>query len=444
MRDWQEQLSARWETIRAKGRVLGWHEADSPYIAELARRHGLEWYEKRSQDEVREFMPYDADGLFNGITGFGAKKCQKLIEILEAASSFVEATKIETESEASDTFVIDCAEVLQRWGVPFTYPLHLLPIGTRLMNFCEQQQVGTLLRLLEVWNDQGVVGMLAQDNIGRRTVDELESLARAVSKANAEAVRRWLPLNETEDGLCMRRALALSYESLPQQTLVALNNRLVDKLTLEESAVDYGITRERVRQYEAAYLRDIRAILDWYGHEQAWMLETWMEHGEWQTPVLPQASPEAEALILAGIDAVFVDTPQGLARRLAGETMKESWADQMWNHPDLHLGGVNLQVFLDDTVPEVEQPEFIASLTRERGLVLDYDQGLVKPAAPCVRDTACAILAQEEEPIPLTWLAMRVQAVEGCEEGDKDFILRNRYRWNQLGFLDLRRVLWHE
>jgi hypothetical protein len=61
-----------------------------------------------------------------------------------------------------------------------------------------------------------------------------------------------------------------------------------------------------------------------------------------------------------------------------------------------------------------------------------------------VRDTACAILAQEEEPIPLTWLAMRVQAVEGCEEGDKDFILRNRYRWNQLGFLDLRRVLWHE
>jgi hypothetical protein len=444
MRDWQEHLSTRWETIRAKGRTLGWHEADSPNIAELARRLGLEWYVKRSQDEVHEFMTYDANGLFNGIAGFGETKCRKLIEILEAASSGVEATEAKNESESSDTFVVDCAEVLKRWGVPFTYPLHLLPISTRLMNFCEQQQVETLLRLLEVWDERGAVGMLAQDNIGRRTVGELESLARAVSKANANAVRRWLPLNDAEDGLCLRRALALSYATLPQQTLVALNNRLVGKLTLEESAEDFGITRERVRQYEAAYLRDIRAILDWFSNEQAQMLESWMEHGEWQTLVLPQASPEAEVLILRGIEAVFADKPQGLARRLADETIKQRWAEQLWSHPDLHLGGVNLQAYLDANVPESAQPEFIAILTRERGLALDYGQGLVKPAAPCVRDTACAILAQEGEPIPLTWLAMRVQAVEGCEEGDKDFILRNRYRWNQLGRFDLSKVLWEE
>jgi hypothetical protein len=444
MSDWQEHLSARWETIRAKGRTLGWHEAESPYVADLARRHGLEWYVKRSQDEVHEFMPYDADVLFNRIAGFGETKCRKLIEILEAASSDMEAPATETRGEASDTFIIDCAEVLKRWGVPFTYPLHLLPIGTRLMNFCEQQQVETLLRLLEVWDEQGAVGMLAQDNVGRRTVEELESLARAVSKANADAVRRWLPLNDAEDGLCLRRALALSYATLPQQTLVALNNRLVGKLTLEESAEGYGITRERVRQYEAAYLRDIRVVLDWFGHEQARMLETWMKHGEWQTPVLPQASPEAEALILAGIEAVFVDTPQGLARRLADETVKESWIEQLWSHPDLHLGGVNLQAYLDATVPEAEQPEFIASLTRTSGFVLDYNQGVVKPAAPCVRDTICAILAEEQEPIPLTWLAMRVQAIEGCEEGDSNFILRNRYRWSSFGFLDLSKVLWEE
>ena len=437
-------MSARWETIRAKGRVLGWHKTDSPRVAELARQVRMSWFTTRSQDEVHEFMAYDTDGLFNDIAGFGPKKCRKLIEILNAASSDVEVPGLGTESAASETFIIDCAEVLKQWGVPFTYPLHLLPIGTRLMNFCEQQQVDNLFRLLEVWHEQGVVGMLARDNIGRRTVDELKTLAYAISKADTEAVRRWLPLNEAGNGLCLRRALALSYGMLPPQTLVALNNRLVDKLTLEESAEDFGITRERVRQYEAAYLRDIRAILDWFSHEHTQMLETWMEHGEWQALVMPQASLEAEALILGGIEAVFADTPQGLARRLADETVKESWTERLLSHPELHLGGVNLQAYLDATVPEAEQPEFIASLACENGLIIDYDQGLVKPSAPCVRDTICAILAQEDEPISLTWLAMRVQAIEGCEEGDKDFILRNRYRWSQMGFLKLAKVIWDE
>jgi len=76
--------------------------------------------------------------------------------------------------------------------------------------------------------------------------------------------------------------------------------------------------------------------------------------------------------------------------------------------------------------------------------VVDHEKGLVKPSSPCVRDTVCAFLRQEELPIPLTWLALRVQAIEGCEEGDADFILRNRYRWSQLGFLDLGKVIWHE
>lgn len=444
MSNWQAQFSARWEIIRTKGRVLGWHEAHSPRVAALASQHGMEWYEARSQDEVREFMPYDAGGLMNGIRGFGAKKCQKLLEILEAAADGVEMPDAESAETNSGSLVISCAEVLKRWGVPSTYPLHLLPISTRLMNFCEQQQVVTLQHLLEVWFDLGVSGMLAHENIGRRTVDELESLARAISQANTESARRWLPINEAEGGLCLRRALALSYSTLPSQTLVALKNRLVDKLTLEESAGDRGITRERVRQYEAAYLRDVSAILEWFCDQQSQMIELWMEHAEWQTFVLPQESREAEALILAAIETIFADTPQGIARRLSDETEKESWKARLWNHPDLHLGGVNLQAFLDATVPEDEQAKFIISLTSERGLVLDYDQGLVKPAAPCVRDTVCAILGQEEAPIPLTWLAMRVQGVEGCEEGDMDFILRNRYRWSSLGYLDLSKVVWEE
>ena len=114
------------------------------------------------------------------------------------------------------------------------------------------------------------------------------------------------------------------------------------------------------------------------------------------------------------------------------------------NHPDLHLGGFDLQEFLDAQVPMESHEVFINELVSRPALTLDYTTGHVRPTSPCVRDTVTAILAQEEEAIPLTWLVRRVQGIEGCEEGDADFILRNRYRWSQLGFLDLARVLWHE
>ncbi len=442
MKDWQLDLAPRWNSLCAKGRTLGWHEEGSPYIADLAAQHGLKWYAQRSQDQVEEFMRHDADGLFNRIPSFGRIKCMHLIEILEAAADGV---IVPTEPAAHvPSFTLSCTEVLQLWGVPSDYPLHLLPLSTRLMNFCEEQQVETLSALLELWATLGRAGLVAHDNIGQRTANELQALACAIAKADATAARRWLPLNDLENGLCLRRALALSFSMLPDQVVVILTRRLVDKITLEESAQGFGLTRERVRQYEAAYLRDIRAILDWFSTAHAQMLDAWTESAPWQAPVLPQDSETATTLILAGIEACFDDTPQGVAKRLATESTKESWSEQLCSHPDLHLGGVDLQTFLDATVPADQHGEFITGLAGDRSLILDLVEGLVKPAVPCVRDTVCAILAQEEEPIPLTWLAMRVQAVEGCEEGDADFIERNRYRWSMLGFLDLERVLWDE
>ena len=38
----------------------------------------------------------------------------------------------------------------------------------------------------------------------------------------------------------------------------------------------------------------------------------------------------------------------------------------------------------------------------------------------------------------------QVTAVPGNEEGDANFIRRNRYRWSSLGFLDLGKVLWDQ
>ena len=443
MKAWQQELETRWDSVRFKGRSLGWYAADSPHMSTLADQCGMRWYETRGDDRVCDFMAYDAHGIFNNLPSFSRIKCQHLIEVLEAASAAVEVST-STIADAGRAFTLTCSEVLELWGVPSDYPLHLLPLGTRLMNFCEAQGITTLPGLLEAWSSLGRAGLLAQENIGKRTVDELQDFAQAIASADATVVRRWLPLNEAETGLCLRRLLALSFGMLSPTVVAILMRRLVDKLTLEEVGEEHGMTRERVRQLEAAYLRDVSEILAFFAQERATMLDAWMEGQEWASRVLPQSTPDAAALILTAIETSFAESGEGMARRLADEAAMLSWMESIMAHHDLHLGGVELQAFLDATVPVEKQTDFLMQLAASRGVVLDQSSGLVKPSSPCVRDTVCALLQQEEQPIPLTWLAIRVQAIEGCEEGDADFILRNRYRWSQLGFLDLAKVLWNQ
>lgn len=443
MKDWQLQLALRWEALRNKGRALGWHNEGSPFLVDLAKQRGLSWYRVRADDRTGDFMAHDAEGLFDRLPGFGRIKCQRLIEVLEAVSEGVEVAQSVHEGQAQ-AFTLTCAEVLELWGVPVEYPLQLLPLSTRLMNFCQSQKITTLPMLLEVWASIGRAGLLSHENIGRSTADELQAFANAIAHADAETARLWLPLNDAENGLCLRRALALNHGAHSERERRIVARRIVDDLKLEEVGAEYGMTRERVRQLEASYLRGVRETLNWFAPECATMLEAWMAGDAWQAPVLPQSTSEAETLILAAIEACFADTPQGVARRLSAESEMQGWLDTVIRHPDLHLGGLDLQSLLDSNVPLSRQADFVSELASKPSVVIDHASGLVKPSSSSVRDTLCAILSQEEEPIPLTWLARRVQSVEGCEEGDANFIFRNRYRWSQLGFLDLSRVLWHE
>ncbi|MCX6877707.1 MAG: hypothetical protein NTW21_28440 [Verrucomicrobia bacterium] len=387
------------------------------------------------------YLCLDATQLFTGLRTFGRTKSLRLIEILEAATDGVEPCS-SNEEDVPPTVALTCPEILYLWGVPSDFPLDMLPLSTRLLNFCEQQEIGTITTLLDVWGTLGRSGLLAHENIGRRTVDELQHFARAIARADADAVRRWLPLNDRQDGLCLRRAFGLSLDQLKLVEVPILTSRLVDNLSLEECADVHGITRERVRQMEGSFLRDVRRILGWFSSEMEAILDAWMGGLRWHSFAGPQATPDGTTLIIAAIEACLDESPQGVARRLVAESAMDSWLEAIATHPDLYLGGVDLQSYLDDTVPPAKHVVFIRELFNTRGISIDHASGLVKPCNPSVIRTVRAILQQEEDPIPLTWLAQRVQSVLGFEEFDSDFIFQNRYRWSSNGWLELDQVLW--
>ncbi len=413
-------------------------------MANVAAKHGMEWYTRRSADRVEDFVRLDAHGLFNRLYGFGRIKCERLVEILERALSEPAVEDEIGRDETSHQKALTHERFMKAWGIHPDYPLSLVPLSNRLLNFCHTQQIGTLKTLLQFWEAVGREGLLVHRNMGRRTADEVGALANAVTLGDAKAARKWLPLNEGENGLSLRAAAGIAVAKLTADERTLITRRLVEGMTLEESASSHGITRERVRQMVELFQRDLRAVLGWFQGDYEVMLEIWTERNEWQSYVTPQVSAEVTALVVAGIEAGFAETPQGVARRLAAESDIHAWIDRLCAEPDLHLGGVELQAFMSAHVAETRHAEFVAAVSSNSTLVIDHTKGVVKTSAPRVRDTVCALLQREDEPMPLTWLARMVTAVPGNEEGDADYIRRSRSRWKSQGFLDLGRVLWDQ
>lgn len=441
---WQKRLAPRWERVRAACVKRGWDQPGSPTIASIAAKHGIEWYDKRAADRVDDFAQLGSDSLFNRLHGFGRIKCERLVDILHRALAESEDCEEAECDETPQYSALTHERFMVAWGVPADYPLSLVPLPQRLLNLCQGQQIGTLKALLQFWEAVGREGLLAHRNMGRRTVDEMEELANAVMMGDAKAARKWLPLNDTEDGLMLRAAVGIMVAKLTTDERTLITRRLVEGMTLEESATSHGLTRERVRQIVEPFLSDLRAALNWFGDDYKSMLELWTERSDWNSFVTPQSCKNDTNLVIAGIEAIFGETPQRVARRLAAESEIQAWIDRLCADPDFHLGGVDLQAFMSVHVPDPRRAEFVAAVSSNADLAIDHTKGVVKPCSPSVRDTVRAVLQREDDPIPLTWLARMVTAVSGNEEGDAHYIRRNRYHWNNEGILELGRVLWNQ
>ena len=227
----------------------------------------------------------------------------------------------------------------------------------------------------------GRAALLAERNIGRRSVDELEDLVNTVAHSDAASARRWLPLKDNEKGLCLWRALELANRSHSEIGRSVVMLRIVEGCTLEETGQELGITRERVRQIEFAYMRDVEQTLNAFDNERQSMLDAWMKELDWKIFVKPISHTNSEILIHAAIEASFYKTPQGMARRLAAESSLNSCIENAMHHPDLHLKGLDLQNFLDTEVPIKLHEAFIGELAAKPALLIDYATGLVRPSA---------------------------------------------------------------
>ena len=443
MKDWRSRAIQDWDTLRARAQSKDWPHSQHMTVIECASLCGLAWYETRDADTVAHFLKMTGLQLIR-LPRFGETKIQRLIQVVGSALEQESGGGVPVEVAEEELMQPFC-DKLAALGIPDAFPVELAGLPVRIIHYCEKNHVRTLSDLLEVWESMGESYFLSLPNLGRRSVGELRDLASSIRLGNVRALSAWLPMSPSGRGLSLTVGLTRLVRRLTARHREMLEKRLVHGLTLEESAAEFGVTRERVRQIEAILLKETEALLELFPSDRERMLALWMAN----MPLLTLSEgeiPDAEHdLAKAAIGGCFKDRPESTARELELEAQIETWRTLLKEHPDLLVEGVDLESFMGMHVPEQYRESLCLALDGRGRIRLDHTTGRVVHTGPRLREVVKAILAKEEDPIPLTWLHQLVIQTPTHSHVQRDQMLRYRFQWksDDPSFPN-RKILWHQ
>ncbi len=443
MKEWMNQAIHDWDALRALALSRQWPHLRLMTVMECATLCGLAWYEKRASDKVADFLKIPGFHLIS-YPHFGETKTQKLIEIVRRAleqgagdNSPAYGDEIEEQPPLRDGLVT--------LEIPDAFPVELVGLPVRILHYCEDNHVPTLGDLLEVWESMGQSYFLSLPNLGKRSVGELHALIHAVRLGNATALSAWLPMSPNGKGLSLTVGLTRLIQGLTARHREMLEKRLVHGLTLEDSATEFGVTRERVRQIEAILLQETEALLDFFPADRERMLALWMANMPWlvlSDGVIPNSEHE---LAQAAIGGCFKERPESTAKELEQEAQIEVWRALLKEHPDLLVEGVDLEDFMMKYVPDQHRESLCLALDGRGRIRLDHSTGRVVHTGPRLREVVKAILAKEDDPIPLTWLHQLVIQTPTHSHIQREQIWRYRIQWKSDDpTFPREKVLWHQ
>lgn len=426
-------LAERWDGLASRARSLDWGDVG---LMDLAMSSGLEWYLGRGNEPLAWFLKHDGRQLVT-LPGFGQKKLTKLCEILSKA--------LEIRMGASAPMIPfvkpELGEVLMEWGIPGEFPCRLCLLPVRVLSYCETQGIMFLGQLLDEWRRLGFEGFKKIRNLGTRSVRQIEVLVHALENRDRKVVGLFIPLSRTGSGVSLSAALT-SCAQLPNQAERAmLERRLIKRMTLEESAEEAGVTRERVRQLESEFLGEIRVRLDYFMAEREELLNAWLKGRNWFEPLLPM---DDEELGRAAIEAIFEETPQACARDLNREVKWDQWCEEMRMHSDLWFGGVILDEFFTERSLTDETEEFCECIASCRDLRIDHVSGRVFPIKTGLYNTVLAMLDREDDPIPLTWLVDLLVQTGHHPDVTRQTLKRQKSHWLKRADFPSEKIIWSE
>ncbi len=240
----------------------------------------------------------------------------------------------------------------------------------------EDENITTLGEFLGLWRSldpQGLSRIAQHRKKDRPRTGGL--LLRIDIKRLGSSLSKWLPIQPGIFGLSFHRALLATILGLTPIKRSLLELRLVQKLTLEDCSVKFQLTRERARQVEAKFLAALDNVLNNFRKEKEEMMLLWLEEKDWMHIAGTFEHSSDQHLVTGGLEAIFEDTPYGVARALSEEHQKESWEQSILSDPEFYTFGICLSEFMERNVPERDRSDFCELLTNWSWLHLDHASG---------------------------------------------------------------------
>ena len=431
-------LATRWDELADEARKT---DLGSHTLPDLANSVEMNWYHKRGAESLSGFLELTGQQLFQ-IHGFGKTKVRRLSKIVELHLNHPEYDQIKTESKMDLTR--DSRATLKEWEIPLEFPIKLIALPIRILNFCSTAEITDTEGLIALWEKLGFEGLKLLPNLGRKSVGELQKFMMALKHRNVVEAGKFLPLCQDGAGLSAGQALIAVVRDLNDVEKALLDRRIMDGLTLEQSAEARGLTRERVRQIERDYLRKIHDVFDYFENDVTRMIDIWVDGGSCLNHLAIQAKPENSSLLVATINRIFEYSPRGVAKALADEENRDGWLENLRNSECLWFGGVDIADFLREYVEKENEAEFFTHLIESREFKIDHGAKLISPAKTNLTASIRGILRTEENPIPLTWLIVLLEETGMHPNLVRNDLLRRRKAWNEAKTFPKEKILWNQ
>ena len=224
-------LATRWDMIVSRSCQTNWACIG---IGTLATRSGLAWYTTRGDELLANFLGFKGVALVKR-RGWGFRKIERLCEIIERA---MDAAHVEFPTAvAPDMADFDPSAALAAWGISPNYPCHLTRLPVRLVNFCDKRNLVGIGELLSEWATLGFEGFKAQQNLGSKSVRQMERFVESLRTMDLETVSMFLPIHPSGTGLSLGRALKLIAVNPSPSEMSMLDRRLVHGVEADGEAV---------------------------------------------------------------------------------------------------------------------------------------------------------------------------------------------------------------
>ncbi len=362
------------------------------------------------------------------VPGFGRGKIDRLLSIFAAAVTA--APKGNEQVDAGPPPAIPWLHVLQQLGIPEAFPITLMPLPTRLREFCLEGEVTTLGGLLELYERQGgETALLKVRNLGRSTTSVARRLYDAACIGEEEVLGEFLPLRYG-GGLGLTEGMFLLLRGIGEVQRTVLRARMIEGRTLGIIGFEMGLSTERVRQLEHDLIESTAALLDWFAAERD---ACYARIGAQESfaEMFASLSDEDGRLSQRLIQCVFDESPSGAAHAEKLEALRYRWLEELQATPDFYLGNVVIQDWASSRGGGAQiMASFIAQSVRAGEFTHDERTGCVRAARRPIKQVAAAYLRGWSDVEAEDWLRY-LNRVGFLHEMTLENLRRNHQTWRE-------------